>query len=352
MGDRTQIEWTDATWNPVRGCSRVSEGCRNCYAERQAIRMAGEGKPYEGLVTSTPNGPRWTGEVRLVPELLDQPIRWQRPRRIFVNSMSDLFHPSVPFKFIAAVFGVMAKAPHHTFQVLTKRPERAVEFFSWLGSLEAGAGEGHWHIGPDLVCMSYAAPHCAAASDPEPPWPLPNVWLGTSIEDQKTADERIPHLLKCPAAVRWVSAEPLIGAVDLTRVSSAGLGWGCRTFDPLNMRKSDGEALDGLDWIVVGGESGPGARPMHSIWARCLRDQCMEAGVPFLFKQWGRFLPDEQGPLLSGKCEGMDSNGAPSSDLHSTIPEGPNHLWFYPLGKKHTGRELDGRAWTQYPGVD
>ncbi len=175
------IVWTDETWNPLRGCSRVSEGCRNCYAESVARRFDGPGLPYEGLIAS---GGQWNGQIKLVPEKLDEPLRWQRPRRIFVNSMSDLFHPNVPNEYIDRVFAVMALASQHTFQVLTKRPERMLEYLNRRTT-------------------------------------MPNVWLGVSIENQVTADERIPLLLQTPAAVRWVSAEPLLRPVDLFHVHEA-----------------------------------------------------------------------------------------------------------------------------------
>ena len=182
MSYKSSIEWCDATWNPIRGCSMVSHGCTNCYAMKVAHRFSGTGMAYDGLTKMTSAGPVWNGKITLVPKLLDQPLRWRRPRKIFVNSMSDLFHENVPDSFIAQVWNVMQNANHHTFQILTKRPERML---SWVGK---------WFRS----------------------WPpLPNVWLGVSTEDQATADERIPLLLKTPAAVRWISAEPLLGPIDI-----------------------------------------------------------------------------------------------------------------------------------------
>lgn len=274
------IVWTEQTWNPLRGCSRVSAGCMNCYAEGIAARFCGAGQPYEGTIN--PETKRWNGTIKLVPEKLAEPLRWQRPRLVFVNSMSDLFHEDVPFEFIDKVFAVMALAQPHTFQVLTKRPERMLEY------MNSGDGEGGSRLGA-IVGMLRDAPE----SWPEPPhpipWPLPNVWLGVTVENQEAADERIPLLLQTPAAVRWVSMEPLLGAVDLTDLQ---LGNGVH-FDALycDVEPEDDEPYNGaiLNWVVVGGESGPHARPMHPDWARSLRDQCAEAGVPFLFKQWGEF---------------------------------------------------------------
>jgi len=263
MSDRAGIEWTDATWNPLRGCSRVSEGCRNCYAERIAARFSGPGQPYEGLAERTAKGPRWTGKVALIESALYHPLRWRKPRRIFVNSMSDLFHQDVPDEWIDRVFAVMALAPQHTFQVLTKRPERMGAWFATgLDTREEDVATAMRRI--DINSGFFTD------------WPLPNVWLGTSVEDQPTADARIPHLLAAPAAVRFVSAEPLLGPVDLT----------VYMFGAHQTEETDWIARR-LDWLIVGGESGPGARPMHPDWARSLRDQCAAASVPFFFKQWG-----------------------------------------------------------------
>ena len=240
MSDRSAIEWTEATWNPVTGCTQVSPGCAHCYAKRFAERFRGvPGHPYERGF-----------EVMERPERLEQPLRWKRPRTIFVNSMSDLFHEEVARDFAAAVFAVMEQAGWHTFQVLTKRPDRA------------------------------------AALAPSLPWP-PNVWLGVSVENQRWTT-RIEALRAIPAAVRFLSCEPLLGPLDLD--------------------------LEGIGWVIAGGESGPRARPMDIAWARSVRDQCLASGVPFFFKQWG-----EHGP--GGRRE----------------------------GKKRAGRLLDGRTWDEAP---
>lgn len=282
----TTIEWTDATWNPVRGCSIVSEGCRNCYAMKQAHRFSGEGMPYEGLTELGPQGPRWTGTIRLVPELLDAPLRWKTPRRIFVNSMSDLFHEDVPDEFIVSVFTVMAIAEKHTFQVLTKRPRRMLDLLSkWTSE--------------DL----YTAWHDFTGEPPEvSAWPLPNVWLGVSVEDQKTADERIPILLQTPAAVRFVSAEPLLGPVDLQRSDELAMVQCVR----------NGSTIErGIDWVIVGGESGPGARPCDVAWIRSIVEQCQAAAVPCFVKQLGSH-PFDDGTLPTERLLKSRKGGDPA----------------------------------------
>lgn len=278
MADKTLIEWTQATWNPVTGCAKVSQGCKHCYAEREWPRMTKLVPAYAG---------RDFTDVRTHVDRLDQPLRWRRPRRIFVNSMSDLFHQDVPDEFIAAVFGVMAACPQHTFQVLTKRPDRMLAWFKWHASR---VQEKDWRYMKWRVCEQEAVEHLPnlPATGCAQPWPLPNVWLGVSVEDQTAADERIPLLLATPAAVRWISAEPLLGPVDLSAEYLAMKCGGTYPFKgvPDEYRT---KLIDLLDWVVVGGESGPKARPMHPGWVRSLRDQCASAGVPFLFKQWGEW---------------------------------------------------------------
>ena len=278
MADKTGISWTDATWNPIRGCSKVSAGCKNCYAEKVAARFSGPGQPYEG---TTRDG-KWNGNIRIVPEMLSQPLKWKRPRRVFVNSMSDLFHKGVPFEYIAAVFGVMTASARHTFQVLTKRPERAVEFFKWAERLWC-PGWNDEKSAVIAVCRDadvYVG-HMVGVLGRGCPWPLPNVHLGVSIEDQSTADERIPPLLQCPTAVRFVSYEPALGPVDFY-----GPGWFV-----------DGPEGPGLNWIIVGGESGPSARPFDVAWARSTIAQCRAAGVACFVKQVGAHPWDGPGSL-------------------------------------------------------
>lgn len=311
----TPIEWTDCTWNCVRGCSRVSQGCTNCYAEKVAGRFSGPGLAYEGLarmkaVSHHEAGAerrvrlegRWTGEVRMVPEHLADPLRWKRPRRIFVNSMSDLFHEKLSNEDIAAVFGVMAAAPQHTFQVLTKRAERMREWFDWaqyaggearntaaemcrsaaMDRIEHRDAEGRALPGPTRALFGY-----------DDRWPLPNVHLGVSVEDEPNA-RRIHDLLRTPAAVRFVSYEPALGEVDWPkyirpkaivdgyRKVQAGMDYYSRCGPtPAHL------AAPGVDWVIVGGESGPGARPFDVAWARSVVQQCKAAGVPAFCKQMG-----------------------------------------------------------------
>ena len=318
--DGTKIEWTDATWNPVRGCSRVSEGCRNCYAERVAARFSGPGMPYEGLARSArvarpdtrdvrvgglgaegigyyvSTEPRWTGAVQLVVEHLYDPLRWRRPRRVFVNSMSDLFHEKVPDDWIDRIFAVMALAPQHVFQILTKRPERMRRWFTERTPDKTEPDRfGPWSA-MDRVwgCMNPGDQQTHGA----PEWPLLNVWLGVSCEDQETADERIPILLDTPAAVRFVSAEPLLGPVDLRGLPIPGAPPAAAR-DALNRAGiSPPEAATALDWVIVGGESGPGARPCDVAWVRLLVAQCRAAGVACFVKQLGAFILSDTPPSL------------------------------------------------------
>jgi protein gp37 len=304
MGDRTAIEWTDATWNPVTGCTKVSQGCKHCYAERVFKR------PYPS---------REFTDVKCHPERLDQPLRWTKPRRIFVNSMSDLFHEAVPDGFLDQVFGVMALADHHTFQVLTKRPERLRQYLNTLGDGKA----------PDRV--TYAANKADFRQGGLCARPLPNVQLGVSCEDQETADERIPLLLQTPAAVRFLSLEPLLGAIDLRRIKTPA--------DP-NFLCQAGRPPARIDWVIVGGESGPNARPMHPDWVRSLRDQCVAAGVPFFFKQWGEWRITEDKDLAHEVIVPVDR----------TSKCGDERRLMTRVGKKAAGAMLDGREWREYPG--
>jgi protein gp37 len=288
MSDNSKIEWTDTTWNPVVGCSHAgSPGCDNCYAARMASR--GLAKSHAGLAA----GGKWNGEVRLLEDRLCLPRKWRKPRKIFVCSMGDLFHPAVPFEFIDKAFAVMALWPGHTFQVLTKRPARMAEYFAHDGP---NFTDTYHNIGRAISAANGATIPAQLSAEH---WgfilPLPNVWLGTSVENQQAADGRIPHLLRCPAAVRFVSCEPLLGPVDLTPPENRGTNWNLDDW------------LQELDWVVVGGESGPGARPMHPDWARTIRDRCdgrTDMGrpwpLPFFFKQWGGVNKKAAGHLLDG----------------------------------------------------
>lgn len=323
----TGIEWTDETWNPVTGCDHVSPGCDHCYAERMAVRLAGRA----GYPADEPF------RVTLHPDRLDQPSRWRKPRRVFVNSMSDLFHRDVPDEFIAEVFAVMGAAEQHTFQVLTKRPQRMARL---LSSPEWSARLVHDHGIP------------AAGRGP-----FPNVWLGTSVENQRYAELRIPHLLATPAAVRFLSIEPLLGPISLRWAK-----WHDYYRDGWRERGEVQDEYDGarrLDWVIVGGESGPGARPMHPAWVRTLRDHCTAAGVPFFFKQWGAWGPE--GPL-DARPSSLALDGTLYAPGELSFPDGPRWgealraghgdgqlVATYRAGKKVAGRELDGRTWDEAP---
>lgn len=322
MGDRSKIEWTrgddgtpGATWNPVTGCDKVSAGCDNCYAESIAHRFAGGPAYPDGFA------------VTLRPERLEQPLRWRRPRRVFVNSMSDLFHDQIQDEYIASVFAIMALAPQHTFQVLTKRHGRMRSLLSSASFAHQVAEVGRARFIGDQQDWLRAGAMLGGN-------PLPNVWLGVSTEDQRWANIRIPALLTTPAAVRFISAEPLLGPIDLEQaVATMGSERGHRMTAPFVHVAGRCRRFHGIDWVIVGGESGPRARPMHPDWARSLRDQCARAGVAFHFKQWGEFAPE--------------STGAPNSEDDAL--DGPASGQMRRVGKGRAGRELDGRTWSQFP---
>lgn len=379
MSDNSAIEWTDATWGPTLGCTKVSPGCSNCYAIRTARRLAGNPEPkvslpYAGLVhRDDASQLDWTGQVNLVPDRLDQPLRWRKPRRIFVNSQSDLFHDAVPDDFIAQVFAVMSMARQHTFQILTKRHARMRSLLSsdaFVEAVRCAIGDrrtdGSWH------------------GTPRPKWPLPNVWLGVSVENQKWAQIRIPALLKTPAAVRWLSCEPLLGPIALSPFLHYRPIGENLVDAPLTPAGARACTLPALDWVVVGGESGPGARPMHPDWARALRDECKTADIPYLMKQWGEWGPAEWKPeRLDGETDDAYKARAEAigaTHCHTGNPvtiDGETTFHLYkpdhkpwsterrPLdeharlhqpgirrwGKKTAGRVLDGEIHDNYPAV-
>lgn len=274
----TKIAWCDSVWNPLRGCSRVSDGCRFCYAERQAGRFSAPGYPYEGLVRKTSKGWTWTGEVRFIEKDLTLPLRWKKPRRIFVASMSDPFHEAVPDEWLDQMFAVMALAPQHVFQVLTKRPARMHAYFG------AHHREFPWgRINEAALRLQRGRVHHDARIPFPAMRPLPNVWLGCSVENQSTADERIPWLLRTPAAVRFLSAEPLLQHVLMR--------WWLEGNDSSGHRP---------DWVVCGGESGPKARPCNLAWLRGVVQQCHAAGVACFVKQLGS-NPYEEYPPHHGR---------------------------------------------------
>lgn len=356
MSDRTKIEWTrsddgspGATWNPVTGCTKLSPaspGCANCYASTFAERWRGTPGHYfeHGF------------DVQIRPDKLTLPLTWRKPKRIFVNSMSDLFHDSVPDTYIAKVFAVMAEAPRHTFQVLTKRHARMRSLLSWP----------EW---PQMLQCARDNQHSEWDENwddpqtmPDYTWPLPNVWVGVSTENQQWADIRIPALLDTPAAVRFISAEPLLGPVDLggymrcphPHLCGPGPCSSCATADNAKYPDRKLWCTNPIDWVIVGGESGPGARPMHPDWARSLRDQCTAAGVAFLFKQHGEWVPEsmwlhgDNAPAAFLSADGTVRplvNGKPAAPPMSRGSD----ITIRRIGKKHAGRQLDGRTWDQYP---
>lgn len=319
MGDKTKIEWSDATWNPVTGCTKVSPGCDHCYAETFAERWRGTpGHYYEGGF-----------DVQLRPDKLDVPLRWRKPRMVFVNSMSDLFHAEIPDEYIARVFAVMAAARQHTFQLLTKRHAR-------MRSLMVSSDFQNLMVKAWFDIPKRMRPGSLIE------WPLPNLWLGVSVENQQWADIRIPVLMQTPAEVRFLSCEPLLGPVRLNRSHGH-----CPTHDfPggfCGSTAGGGRCPDMLvpDWIIAGGESGPGARPMHPAWARGLRDDCQKAGIPFHFKQWGSWAPTGfvgMGHLVDERERLV---GDPAADGHRVVMRRGD--------KRVHGRVLDGRTWDEFP---
>ncbi len=365
MADKTGIEWADATWNPIVGCSIVSPGCTNCYAMAQAARIERmqPGSHYAGTTQPSKAGPVWTGKLALAPEhILTAPLRWRRPRRIFVNSMGDLFHEAVPDAWIDRVFDVMASSGAHTFQVLTKRADRMRRYVESLGENRARWQTDHQRI-------SYGLHETINGGSPA--WPLRNVWLGVSAEDQRRADESIPHLLATPAAVRFVSADPLLGPVDFMKIDYAAFMRSVRPGSDAGLHEHDpdmrwpllkpfehwqsGFTSPGLDWIIVGGESGRDARPMHPDWARAIRDQCAAAGVPFFFKQWGEWAPTSDGPdkMLVAKDYILRERDAQKTAFAGRMEAGFKK--FIPairlakVGKRRAGRLLDGVEHNGFP---
>ncbi len=321
MGE-TKIEWADRVWNPVTGCTKVSEGCRHCYAERIAGRFWKDRK---------------FTEVQCHEDKLKNPLRWKKPSRVFVNSMSDLFHPDVPDDFIDEIFAVMGLCQDHKFIVLTKRPERMVIWFSDIG----GTTRRDWILSAAGRLLNInRIKFCE--------WPIPNIWLGVTAENQKAADERIPLLMQTPAAVRFVSVEPMLGPVDLTRYLLGDCFAENARNDKMGVRPH-APTKKGLDWVICGGESGTNARPMHPDWARSLRDQCVEANVPFFFKQWGEWELTDEGLEIQRLANGEKERKLTSINIPGAIQY--QEAWFRWIGKKAAGRRLDGREWNEFPEV-
>jgi protein gp37 len=333
MAGKTKIEWATDTWNPVVGCTIVSPGCTNCYAMRFAgARLDGSPKAphYAGTTMRSKAGAVWTGKVALAPEhILTAPLRWRRPRMIFVNSMGDLFHEAVPDEWIDQVFAVMALSPQHTFQVLTKRAERMRAYLVQFRQ------EGRHVVSDRVTSRDRRDGNRFLLLERDQCWPLPNVWLGVSAEDQRRAEERIPHLLATPAAVRFVSAEPLLAQVNLHWMHVPGTN-GLDALHGETEELETGRIVRGprLDWIIVGGESGPSARPMHPDWARSIRDQCAAAGTAFLFKQWGEWVS-------AGEIGFHGHEHRPRFDMPPAS--------MMRVGKHRAGRLLDGQEHNGFP---
>jgi protein gp37 len=376
---KSNIEWTDSTWNPITGCSKVSQGCKFCYAETMHKRLTGMGQakyrePFK--------------KVRCHPDALLHPFTLKKPQKVFVNSMSDLFHPDVPFDFIDEVFAVMLLNPHITFQILTKRPEIMLQYLgvqdlthgpevypdSFIDRIESKAVNIIGKLGLDRLPAMWALQ------------PIPNVWLGTSIEDQKTANERVPILLKVPAAVHFLSCEPLLGPIDLTNYKYQNQH-GDWFFHNLLTGEIELQAFgkynwnSRVDWVIVGGESGHKARPMHPEWVRSVRDQCKVAGVPFFFKQWGTWLPFEecaQQPFMMSSATGIwhDAHGMNFLDpatgepgkfaggqwmdamdamypgcMEFDVRTGYTDAQYLKIGKHRAGRRLDDVEHTAFPSL-
>lgn len=339
MAKSSSIEWCDATINPCCGCTPVSPACDHCYAARMAHRLALNIKIPPYFAGLTDNAGKWTGQVNLHPQLMKQVLRWQKPRKIFVGSMTDLFHEAVPDGFLDQIFAVMALAPQHTFMVLSKRPERMREYMEHF---------------VDDACRPTGCPIGG---------PLPNVWLGVTAENQAMADERIPTLLDTPAAKRFVSIEPTLGPLDLRSYlqdvihqDEIGLAGRNGPLITANDITDHDPWMRGLSWVICGGENGHGARPMHPDWARALRDQCSTADVPFFFKGWGEWTPyDPDAGVVPNRSNGyswgtirMDGMFFPETTPW-TGERGEEEAAMVRVGKHAAGRLLDGIQHDEFP---
>lgn len=382
MSEASKIEWTDATWNVVTGCEKVSSGCDNCYAETFAERWRGtKGHHFE-------NG----FDVTLRPQRITLPLRWRKPKRVFVNSMSDLFHKDIPDEYIARVWAVMALTPQHTYQILTKRHGRMRSLLNDSAFRLLCEKEQAVLVNDDATPLArYEREQKTSQWWSDFANPLRNVWLGVSVEDQKRADLRIPALVDTPAAVRFLSCEPLLGPVWFADYASQPCG--CCLGETHDEACSDcadygcdGGHIQALHWVIVGGESGRGARAMHTDWARSLRDQCEQEHVPFFFKQHGEWGP---APFIVRVCDPdvgwqgtdeelaaakKDSEARGATHVHTGnwyeqdgerqyhlheighkpwslervgLPDGTAAIRRW--GKKRAGRELDGRTWDAFP---
>lgn len=381
----SKIELTDRTWNPIVGCSKVSPGCENCYAERMAARLSSiqikkfaDGKAtdmgsYSKVISGSRSGKFvWFGKTAFVESALTKPLHWKKPRRIFVCSMGDLFHETVPFEWIDKIFAIILanylldNLGNSTFQILTKRSKRQLEYFTHRTPKEhiqawAAAGDGYVSMkDEDTLFSEVVRSHCGHHWDEKGMakdaygdwqavdnlWPLPNVWLGVTAEDQGRADERFPDLVNCPAAKRFVSCEPMLEEIDFKKVPIEN--WWCPPMSEHELLNNKHFDYATPDLVICGGESGPGARPMHPDWARSLRDQCKDAGVAFMFKQWGAYTPNGPGLVIENDVvflkDGtlMEVKDIPDIGWQKYYVTPTDCVWMKRVGKKKAGRVLDG----------
>lgn len=351
-----KIQWLNLpgykgeTWNPIIGCSKVSEGCKNCYAEKMATRINhiefgrhgaySDKRNYTHVVEGAFPGAGWNGKTHLIKSALNKPLHWKKPRVIFVCSMGDMFHDSISITDIDRVFTVMASCPQHIFIVLTKRPENMLRWFNYKDTSWANKGMQ----GDERIRYNCYHNYGVQVEYKDWKWPFENVWLGVSAENQKQADIRIPFLLQTPAAVRFVSAEPLLAPIDFTirtdeychNMLSGGFA---------GVRMNEACISNKLDWVICGGESGHNARPMHPDWVRSIRDQCNTVGMPFFFKQWGELVPGCQAKYLK-----LPLSEFVHKNVQFKSPNNPDKTnTYFKVGKHRSGNLLDGKKHEQYP---
>jgi len=323
----SKIEWTDKTWNPITGCTKISSGCEHCYAITMSNRVAGiksspASKHYQGTVRKMAKGGlNWTGRINMIEERILDPFSWKKPTMVFVNSMSDLFHEDVTWSFLDKLFAVMIASDRHTFQILTKRADHMAEYCISRAEKPYRIIDAAEKINPKGMAIHLkVAGYLDAMKKRSYKWIPPNIWMGVSTENQQMANLRIPLLKMVPAEVRWLSCEPMLGHIDL-----AG-------------------KLEGLHWVVTGGESGPKARPAHPDWISDIRDQCTIAGTPFFFKQWGAWIPEVE---LKAIIEAGDH----PKEFRPYKVKVVDRAMMHRTGKKNSGNKLEGNTHLEYPNL-